>query len=393
MRRTFSLSIALILILTMMPMLPAQAAGPWWQSAYIAEVTQYEYPFDENQGFFLADCSYNGVPELYYFVYENGNIHMRLLEAEPNNHIYGEFCDTPIGKVGSDIYVTMHTKRTGGYVWTIDTVSTGLSGTVDEDARMYIEPHFRSNGTLYLTQMFRQVIYTNNKRAYYVKGKKTSSSSYKKALKAYESKLDDTVYFSCYDDYGLAYATRGNFSSVFNGVCSSYLSTIRSMYSVTEIDVSKAGLKLKIGQSYPLKAYAVPRYAPDQGSVSWSSNNTSIASVSNDGVVTAVNPGTAVVYGTINGISGLCAVTVVRPSAKKVSIAGMNWVGVDDGIYLTATVSPTGASQTVKWSTSNKKIATVNSSGLVMGKKAGTVRITARTPNGKKASKIIKVRW
>lgn len=239
--------------------------------------------------------------------------------------------------------------------------------------------------------MFRQVIYTSNKRVYYVKGKKTSYSAYRKALKAYVSKLEDEVYFSCYDDNGLAYASRGNFSSVFNSVCASYLSEIRSMYRVTEVDVNKSGLTLKIGRTYQLKAYAVPRYAPEQSSVTWVSDNPSVATVSSDGVVTGVSPGYAMVYGQINDISGPCAVKVVRPSATKVTISGMNWVGVGDGIYLTATVYPTGASQTVRWSSSNKEIATVASNGLVMGEKRGTVRITAKTSNGKKATKVIKV--
>ena len=54
-------------------------------------------------------------------------------------------------------------------------------------------------------------------------------------------------------------------------------------------------------------------------------------------------------------------------------------------------VSPSKASKSVKWKTSNKKVATVSSSGYVTGKKKGTVKITATSKKNKKAKKTIKI--
>lgn len=51
-----------------------------------------------------------------------------------------------------------------------------------------------------------------------------------------------------------------------------------------------------------------------------------------------------------------------------------------------ATTSPESAAKSVKWYSSNSKIATVNSSGKVTAKKSGTVTITAKTSNGLKAT-------
>lgn len=55
-------------------------------------------------------------------------------------------------------------------------------------------------------------------------------------------------------------------------------------------------------------------------------------------------------------------------------------------------VSPSNASKAVTWKSSNKKIATVSSSGVVTGKKAGTVKITATSKSNKKLKKTVTIK-
>lgn len=55
-------------------------------------------------------------------------------------------------------------------------------------------------------------------------------------------------------------------------------------------------------------------------------------------------------------------------------------------------VKPSKASKSVKWKSSNKKVATVSKSGYVTGKKKGTVKITATSKKNKKAKKTIKIK-
>ena len=87
--------------------------------------------------------------------------------------------------------------------------------------------------------------------------------------------------------------------------------------------------------------------------------------------------------------------TNTKPAASKVKVikVGLNY----STIYLTkgksktlkAMVSPTNAAnKSVKWTSSNKKVATVNAKGKVTGKKAGTATITvkAKDGSGKKAT-------
>ncbi|MGN0395997.1 MAG: Ig-like domain-containing protein, partial [Coprococcus sp.] len=81
------------------------------------------------------------------------------------------------------------------------------------------------------------------------------------------------------------------------------------------------------------------------------------------------------------------SVTVGTP-AKKVVVTGNHYVAVGKTTKLKATVTPKNASnKKVVWSTSNKKIATVSSSGIVKGIKAGkaTITATASDGSGKKA--------
>lgn len=86
--------------------------------------------------------------------------------------------------------------------------------------------------------------------------------------------------------------------------------------------------------------------------------------------------------------------TTTAPKSKvKVIKVGLNYskiyLTVGKSKSLVATVTPTNASnKKVKWTSSNKKVATVNSKGKVTAKKAGTVEITAKAKDGsgKKAS-------
>lgn len=67
----------------------------------------------------------------------------------------------------------------------------------------------------------------------------------------------------------------------------------------------------------------------------------------------------------------------LTPELLSLSITGENSVDVGDTITLSANASPKGASSAVTWSSSNKSIATVDSSGEVTGVASGTVSIKA----------------
>ena len=131
------------------------------------------------------------------------------------------------------------------------------------------------------------------------------------------------------------------------------------------------------------------------GTVAWASNNSAVARVSSDGVVTGVSPGSATITASREGVSGSASVTVqlvpvarVVVSPASTSVKHGNTKQLVAVAYDAANNIITG--RTVTWSSSDTKVATVSASGLVKGVTVGTVTITA-TVDGKSGTSIVKV--
>lgn len=170
--------------------------------------------------------------------------------------------------------------------------------------------------------------------------------------------------------------------------------TVKVIVPVTSITLNKTSLSLQVDKEETLTATVKPDNATDK-SVTWSSSNTSVASVSNAGKVTAKATGSATITCQANDGSGkkaTCAVTVSSPATSitlnKTSLS----LQVGKQATLTATVKPDNAAdKTVTWSSSNTNVATVSSSGVVKGVSAGTATITAKTSNNLSATCTITV--
>ena len=127
----------------------------------------------------------------------------------------------------------------------------------------------------------------------------------------------------------------------------------------------------------------------------WSSSKKKIASVSG-GVITPKKVGTTKI--TVTTVRGKkkasIKVKVIDPykaTAVKLNKSGTVLLPQSSTLQLQATMTPANSTSTLKWSTSNKKIATVSKTGVVTGKKKGTAKITVKTSSGKKASVKVKV--
>ena len=113
------------------------------------------------------------------------------------------------------------------------------------------------------------------------------------------------------------------------------------------------------------------------GKVTWKSSNTGVATVAN-GVVTGKKAGTATITASISGKTATYKVTVKNRGIS----ARVDQVYV--GKKATVKVTAYGVSGTAKFKSSNTKVATVNSKGVITGKKAGTTKITVTVGKYKK---------
>lgn len=146
---------------------------------------------------------------------------------------------------------------------------------------------------------------------------------------------------------------------------------------VTSVTIDRENLDLNKGESVQLTAVVKPDNARDK-EVSWTSSNAGVASVAEDGTVTAVGAGSATITAEASGKTDDCVVTVTVPvqgislDREKVTIFE------GDELFLTATVLPDDASDpSVSWNSSDTDVATV-SEGTVKAAGIGTAVITAK---------------
>ena len=135
------------------------------------------------------------------------------------------------------------------------------------------------------------------------------------------------------------------------------------------------------GQTRQLTATVAPSSASNK-SVSWSSSNDTVATVSSTGLVTAKSAGTAdITVTTKNGnYKAVCKVTV-RVPVTGVSLSKTELSLIKGNTeQLSATISPADASnKSISWTTTDKSVATVSSSGLITAIGGGTADIIVTT--------------
>lgn len=171
--------------------------------------------------------------------------------------------------------------------------------------------------------------------------------------------------------------------------------TVKKKVSVQALSLNKSSKTIYKGKTYQLKAEIYPSNASVR-TVTWSSQDTSIATVSSTGLVTAKKNGTTkIICKSKDGnYTASCKITV-KTHATGVSLSSTKaTIYVGGTKKLTATVKPSSASnKAVKWKSSDKSIATVDSNGKVTGKAVGTAVISCSTEDGSyKASCTITVK-
>jgi len=166
---------------------------------------------------------------------------------------------------------------------------------------------------------------------------------------------------------------------------------------VASVTVTPPSANINVGQTATLTAQTLDGTGGvlTGRAVTWSSNNTGIATVSQSGVVTGVAPGNATITATSEGKSGTAAITVSPIPVATVTVAPTTLpLIVGQTGTLTATTRDAAnnilTGRAVTWSSSNTGIATVAPNGTVTAVAPGSATITASS-EGKSGTATVTV--
>lgn len=143
-----------------------------------------------------------------------------------------------------------------------------------------------------------------------------------------------------------------------------------------EIYIDYSDVNLLVGQTQKLTAMTNLGAAEN---AQWSSNDNSVATVSESGLVTAIAMGTAVITVTSNNLTATCNVNVADVPVDSIIFA-QNYIDINvaEVYQLTATILPDNATNpTITWTSDNADIAKVDASGNIMGIAPGATVISA----------------
>ncbi len=163
--------------------------------------------------------------------------------------------------------------------------------------------------------------------------------------------------------------------------------TVSQTVPVTGIQMQQTTATILEGQTRQMIATILPDNATNK-SVTWSSDNVSVATVNSNGLVAAKKEGTAKITAkTVDGnYKAICTVTVTKSAIAVTGVSISDPVvslELGDTKQLSAIIKPSNATNyNVSWSSDNSAVVSVNSSGLITAKKAGTAKITVTTADG-----------
>lgn len=167
--------------------------------------------------------------------------------------------------------------------------------------------------------------------------------------------------------------------------------------AVAAVVITPNPVSATVGQSAQLAAVAKDAAggALTGRTITWTSTNPAIATVSGAGLVNAIAAGTTTISATADGVVGQATFTATAVTAATVAVSpSAPHVQVGQDVQLSATAYDAGgatlASRVPSWASSNATIATVSNTGRVTGVSKGSATITASV-DGKASSVVVGV--
>ena len=341
-----------------------------------------------------------------------GNYHIYCIGSASNYSSYSDEQMTALtryfGTLNDDkpVFIVTHyplhtwssrTTRNAGDM--IDTLNTfAMNGTpfdkTDDKKIVFLWGHNHSESDDHYDEVFapgRTIEYESGSRKriefYYCGAGCMSDSEYSSGSASVKGKglvvtigSDKRLNFTYYNAYG---------DNVTEPDGQTYIE--RDPIPVNGISLSESEIELETGEETRLAAQVDPADA-DDWVVLWSSSDPSVATVDEDGNITGVGEGTAIITAMARdgGYTADCTVAVVPAALKSVSISSESEViEINESTKLEAEFDPAYfVNKAVIWTSSNEAVATVDSEGNVTGVSAGTAVITVTAEEGGKTANI-----
>lgn len=155
--------------------------------------------------------------------------------------------------------------------------------------------------------------------------------------------------------------------------------TVAVKAPLEKIELNKGSLGLSDGGSTRLTVSVYPENTTDDTTVSWRSSDVTVAAVDEDGRVTAIEPGEAVIYAKVGDFEVSCEVKVTAPmTAFSIRVSELT-LRYGDATTLPVVIEPVNTTddQEIIWSSSDETVVEVDSSGTVTALNAGTAVVRA----------------
>lgn len=183
----------------------------------------------------------------------------------------------------------------------------------------------------------------------------------------------------------VGYGTATITASSFNGKSTSVKMTVKEITAeAVTISAPEAIEPIYIGQGFTLNASIQPTNT-DNKTITWSSDNENIASVSNTGLVTPLAVGDVTVTATAsNGVSANYMFHVHEKAVESIRITDRSLsLFAGESCELSAEIIPKDATDpTVTWSSDTPDVASVSDNGVLRAIRGGTAVITVTSTNG-----------
>jgi len=206
---------------------------------------------------------------------------------------------------------------------------------------------------------------------------------------------DGEIIWSSSDDYIASVDENGNVRGLHRGQCvitaqsrdGQYKAecTVMVIQPVEALSLEKHQIQLNVGETEQFFANISPSTA-DNKKIVWRSSDNSVVSVDENGLVTALKPGDAIVYAVSeenDGVQDKCLVEVVQPvTGLTLNYGAFEMTGLGETVVLEAQVSPFDATnRDVVWKSTDESVCVV-SNGVVVSVGFGTCVIVATSVDG-----------